>query len=315
MSSRAANPVGLLEQPAATPITRPPSSETIWGATAPQLHDRFWASRRIQVLRQGRRDRVEPRAELFLLLRPSDLLAFDPEEIVRRMRWLNPPAMRIRVVDALSESYTERIESDPRGAFLRIVRSYTAETRATTQAWITSKRHLAQAWTNAPDARQAKHSVLRKCGDNHAVPTKARGRIFDAEDAEQRDAFVGELVGRWADPGRMIDGVFQYQPGVWIHESTGIDESVRFVPPVWIGASSTVDAGDLCVGPLVVEDAERPTRPLHDIDWMTSPRPTGASRPRSASAPSPAPPSAPSMSSSALPSCSPRGGSTPSSCS
>ena len=269
----------LTTHPAAPPETLPsppvrrPTTNTVWGASPDDLHERFWASRRIQVIRRGSRQHPQSSAELFLLVQPDDLLLLDPSEIIRQVRWLNPPAMRIRVVDSNADPYTEQLQVGPDGSFLRIVRVYTATTRTTTQAWMTSKRHIAESWASARDSRDGKALILRKAAEHQPVPIQVHGRVFDRDDADQTDRFIKELVSAWPDPSRTIDGVFQFQPGVWVHESTLVDESVRFVPPVWIGASAVIEADDLCVGPDFVPDATPPKRPIRKINWddLTAP--------------------------------------------
>lgn len=237
----------------------------VWGAHAEVLHERYWASRRIQVVRQGSGAAIEPGADLYLLVRPLDLLLFDPSSVLRTMSWLNPPLMRIRVVDAHHEAYTERTEGEPGGQFVRIVRQYTAQTRTTTQVWLTARRRAAESWSDGSRMSHARTRLAR--AGARPVPAKVDGRIFSLDDQDQQDAFLLQLAAAWPDPGRMFDGVFQYQPRVWVHESSRIDPTARFVAPIWLGAGVEVHPGELCVGPLVVGDEHPPDEPGRPIDW------------------------------------------------
>ena len=53
------------------------SVPTIWGLTPTQLHDRCWAARGVQVVRQGEPSDIVDGAELFLLTEPHILTIID----------------------------------------------------------------------------------------------------------------------------------------------------------------------------------------------------------------------------------------------
>jgi len=240
---------------------------TVWGASPPQIHDSMWASRRIQVVRPGQVTKVHDGAELYLLLRSSDIVLFDPLEIVRSLRWLNPSVMRLRIVDVHNEAYTELMESDEDGTFHRIVRRYSPETHATTQAWLTSRAEIAAAWASAPDERAAKSAVLRVTKARGAVASKVVGRIFDGARPEEHPACLSALITTWRDPGRMFEGVFQFSPGVWVHETCHVPRSARLIGSHWIGTHVSLDSGELYVGPKAVADAEGRRPQVRPIDW------------------------------------------------
>src|SRR5947209_15870297 len=56
---------------------QPSHIPTIWGLKPLDLHDRFWASRAIQVVRPGDGD-VAEHAQFYLLMEPGALALFDP---------------------------------------------------------------------------------------------------------------------------------------------------------------------------------------------------------------------------------------------
>lgn len=246
---------------------------TIWGMSADEIHERFWASRRIQVIRQGERQHVEARAELYLLARPNELLLFDPLEAVKRLRWLNGAVLRLRVVDAHLDEYAERIVSDADGGFIRTVRRYSPETQATTQAWLTARASVARAWANVADAGDAKHAVQRASVPATTVPHRVTGHVFSALDQESARGYLKQLIQDWQHPGRVIDGVYQYAPGVWVQESSDMPEDVQVVPPVWIGMSKGITTNDLYVGPLVIVDDADVMASQAPVDWndLTAP--------------------------------------------
>ena len=49
---------------------------TIWGLDPVMLHDRFWAARGVQVVRQGEASEIIKHAELYLLTDPNSLSIF-----------------------------------------------------------------------------------------------------------------------------------------------------------------------------------------------------------------------------------------------
>src|SRR5438067_1927614 len=65
-----------------------PAGPTIWGLDPLQLHDRFWASRGVQIVRPGQSPRADDLAKgapFYLLMEPRALAIFDPaaaEEIL-----------------------------------------------------------------------------------------------------------------------------------------------------------------------------------------------------------------------------------------
>ena len=265
------NGVGLLDPRGVSESLRDGPAPLVWGADAIELHDRMWASRRIQVVRPGAMQRPDSKVELFLLVRSGELLVFDPDKAVTKIRWVQPPAVRIRVSDTHHDAYAERTESDADGAFLRIIRIYAAETYATSQAWLTARRDVAQAWASAVDTSAATAAVKKLCGEQKCVMS-VKGSVIGATNVGATSELHEELLRHWRNPGRVFDGTFQYQPGVWVHETSQIDDDAHFVPPVWVGAHASVSGDDLCVGPLVVEDAT-PLPPPRRIAWgeMTAP--------------------------------------------
>src|SRR5205814_4169324 len=63
---------------------------TVWGLTPTQLHDRYWAARGIQVVRQGEPSEIVSDAELFLLTDPRTLTIFKLARVVETLSWIKP---------------------------------------------------------------------------------------------------------------------------------------------------------------------------------------------------------------------------------
>ena len=57
---------------------------SIWGLTAPQLHEAYWRSRGVQIVRRGEAGQLSSSAELFLLLEPGQMVLFDLPKLIER---------------------------------------------------------------------------------------------------------------------------------------------------------------------------------------------------------------------------------------
>src|ERR1051325_6199163 len=94
-----------------------PDAPTIWGLDPVQLHDRFWAARGVQVVRQGQPSEIVRHAELFLLTDPRSLVLFKIGRLVEQLSWLRPELMSIRLRATRDHGYRERVLTDPHGRF------------------------------------------------------------------------------------------------------------------------------------------------------------------------------------------------------
>src|SRR5438270_7013973 len=104
---------------------RPTTGPTIWGLDPSQLHDRFWASRGVQVVRPG--EMVVPladRAPFYLLMEPKALAIFDPATAEEALSMVDSQLMYIRVHDTREHGPRERVVTDANNRFLRFERLY-----------------------------------------------------------------------------------------------------------------------------------------------------------------------------------------------
>ena len=102
--------------PAITAVDAPAQQTppTIWGLEPLQLHDRFWASRGMQVVRPGEAD-VAEHALFYLLMEPRALAIFDPaaaEESLGNTASGEEHLIYIRVHDTRERGPLERGEGD-----------------------------------------------------------------------------------------------------------------------------------------------------------------------------------------------------------
>lgn len=237
---------------------RPSAGEpTVWGLRVRDLHDRWWASRRVQVVRLGAGahavDRRGPVA--YLLLGAEDLVRFDLAGIMRDLRWVQPPAIRVRVSDGTSARYTERVESDVDGRLIAIRRHYHEADRPALRLTVVTDPRLATLWAEGEHPVEAYHRVRAKAGREKVHPVSVDGSVYHHDDPSDVADAVEYLITHWRHLPGLLDGVYEYAEGVWAHQSTRPPEGVRLVGPLWLGAGVVLRPGQVLVGPRVVADA------------------------------------------------------------
>lgn len=243
-----------------------PRRPTCWGMTARDLHDRRWALRAVQVVRRGEGATPARGPELYLLLEPDDLTLFDPAPVVKRLAWLKPRVMRLRVSDADAEAMRERVSQDEEGRLLDIRRQYRPRVRATMRAMLTPEPGLAALWASAPGSRaEALAALWAEVGREQRAIAECAGRVFSGEAADAEMAVLGRMVRSWRNVGAVVEGVYEFQAGVWAHESSRIEPGARLVAPLWIGRGAHVPNGRTVVGPGMVPD--RAAEPAPAFDW------------------------------------------------
>ncbi len=242
------------------------SEPTCWGLGVRGLHDRWWSISRIQPVRRGVRV-AEKGPELYLLLEPDELLLFDPAPIVKRLSWLKPEVMRVRVVDVAPVDSVERVAADAAGNLKAIQRTYRAPTLGTRRPLLTPDPRIAVLWANASARREGLRAAFAACGRDNVAVGETSGRIFDAADRASVEEFLGALIRAWKTVAGALDGVYEFQPGVWLHESVTMAPGIRFIGPLWVGAGQRLRKSHLLVGPAIVPDAPGAEPSVRPVDW------------------------------------------------
>lgn len=228
---------------------------TVWGLAPRDVHDRYWASKGVLVVRRGITEVPLKGPRLFLLVDADDLVIFDVSRPLKLLNSLKPRALRIRVVDRHEEEYEETVQTDESGRLLAIRRRYRALTRCTARVYLTPDAALAQRWAASADAPSARRAVHPARDRQRTFPFSSDGLVFDPSDDRESDRLAHALLTHWRGPGHSLESIYQYQPGVWVHESAVIDPSARIIAPAWIGAGVTLSAEQIVLGPKVVPDA------------------------------------------------------------
>lgn len=266
MTSLATQP-GTTQRATATPAL----PERVWGLTPLAAHDRWWASKGVQVVRPG--STVAARGpRLYLLLERGEGLSCSLAAPLKRMQWLKARAMRLRVVQPGPEAYVERVETDADGAFRAVRRRYWASTQQARRAALTPDPQLAALWRDSEDPVAAWRKIRGLAGREQTCAARVQGRVYRLEKPEQAQACLEELLRRWTHIGPMVQGVFELEPGVWAHLEARIGQGARFAAPVWIGAGANVRPGETVVGPCVLADAERAAVSPGKVDWAETMR-------------------------------------------
>jgi len=229
----------------------------VWGLSCEELHDRRWASAAVEVVRPGQSRAVSRSGPaLYLLLERDQLALFELAPIARRMAWLKPSLVRVRLRNRRSARYRERVD-EAGGEFRGVSRRYGRASAPAARAVVTPSASMAAAWASSADARSAWREVSRGVPEERLAVWRSPASVYDGSSEAEADAFLRDLQTEWGAPDSVIDGVYEFQRGVWLHETVVMRSSVRFVGPVWVGAGVHLPAGSLVVGPCRIGDDPR----------------------------------------------------------
>ena len=244
-----------------------PQVPTIWGLSPVQLHDRFWAARGVQVVRQGQRSQIVQHAELFLLTDPRSLVTFKIGHLVDQLAWLCPELMVVRLRATRQHGYRERIATDGAGGFVRFERLYGASDTRMTRVALTPSRHLAELWQNARGPREGWRDLRRIAGPRSRITTTVDGNVYDLTDPRELMQHVRDLIQIWKTPDATIMRARSAGQGMWVDLNVRARPDGRVVGPAWVGAGRALP-GDLVVGPAVLWDDPSKRPAVHDIEWL-----------------------------------------------
>src|ERR1043165_5648057 len=240
---------------------------TIWGLDAIQLHSRFWASRGIQVVRQGERSEIVPQAELFLLTDPRTMAIFRLIAIVEQISWLNAELMFVRLTDRRDRGYREFIMTDEEDHFVKFKRDYGGSDMRLARVALTPDREIAKLWQAAKDPRGGWQRLRYAIRPRDRWTMHARGRVYDRQSDVEGASFVRDLVTTGKRPDSTIHNIHEIAPRVWAPLETKADPRSRFVGPVWVG-SGRQSPESTAVGPAVLWDSPEARPVPEDIRWL-----------------------------------------------
>jgi lipopolysaccharide/colanic/teichoic acid biosynthesis glycosyltransferase len=232
---------------------------TLWGLSPGHLHEHFWASRGVQVIRQGEPDDDLEDAEQYLLLGSRDLVLFRLRTLVDLLSWVHPDVLYVRLKIADAAEYRETVIADSFGKFVAFRRSYGGPESGVVRAALTRDPEIARHWRSAVDLSTAWRELRNATRRGRREVASVTGRAYDLTDDASSARFVRDLVQVWGRPVSTVPNIRRITPNVWAHDAARVPAGVRFIGPVWIGAGRTLDAGSV-VGPAALWDdpAARP---------------------------------------------------------
>lgn len=251
-----------LSQPTHVPQSSPiaPNVPTLWGLDSRALHDHYWASRGVQVVRAGARTDIVRKAELYLLIDPQVLVLFDLEDWLDLLNWTKPDILLLRINGRRDLGYREVFTANERGDFLGFQRRYKVEQILASRVGLTCDVELAEAWGAAPSVaggwRQLRAAIPGPYRETRSCPA----RIYRGSDAAEAAKFTEDLTTIWNHPGSTISRARKRASKTWVDVGTQIDKSTQIIGPVWVGAGRQLSAQDVVIGPAALWDnpAQRP---------------------------------------------------------
>src|SRR5688572_20267366 len=162
--------------------TRP--HPTLWGLTPTQLHDRFWAARGVQVVRQGEPSEIVADAELFLLTDPRTLVIFDLGKCVEQLSWVKPDVLSVRLNDSRDRGYRERVVSGSDRQFVRFERIYSDFDTRQARVALTPDPRLAHLWQRSVGTRQGWRALREEVPRSHRGVMSVTGSVYDRRSEE-----------------------------------------------------------------------------------------------------------------------------------
>ena len=247
---------------------------TVWGLNPIQLHDRFWAARGVQVVRQGEPSQIVKDAELFLLTDPRCLAMFKIGHLVDQLSWLHPDLLFIRLHETREHGYREMVVTDTHDRFIRFNRIYGASDSRLARVALTPHRRMAEQWQSAVDPRTGWRKLRRRTPRSRRMTVSEDGRLYDRTDPHEIMQSLRDLIRIWKSPDATISRARSAGSGVWADRSARLDPTLRFIGPAWVGAGR----GDLprrgIVGPIALWDDPGQRPDAEDLEWQEiEPRP------------------------------------------
>lgn len=242
-----------------------PHQHRMWGLSITAIHDRFWAARGIQVVRQGEPAELIEAAELFMLLDRRLLTIFRPALMVESMYWSGAAAIFARIHDSRGHPYVERVVTTSDGLFERVERDYGHGERLARVA-LTTSRDLAAMWQRTGEIRDAWRDLRRRVPRIRRATGSVSGSLFDRNDDQQAADFMRQLLTAWKMPSATIPSIKRSQPALWSGTVSDV-EKIKSIGPVWVGTGREVKTEAMLVGPAILWDNDPVQADASKLNW------------------------------------------------
>ena len=267
------------EAPSAGESPSRPATPSMWGLNPTQLHDRHWAGRGVQVVRQGERSEIVVGADLFMLTDPRLLAIFNPSRFAGMLWWDKAELICLRLHDSRDHGYRERVVADEQGQLIGFHRHYRSSDPRLARVVLTRNRELARLWQQSTSPRHAWLELKKQTRPSARAVGSARASVYDrAEDDEQME-FARRLVQDWKRPDFTIHRPLKNHGTLWADRESNLSESVRFIGPVWVGAGRKLDGPCTVIGPALLWDEPEARPQIESLRWDEIQRDGQISRP------------------------------------
>lgn len=226
----------------------------MWGLTPLELHDRFWAARGIQVVRQGEPSLIVKHAELFLLTDPQTMTIFKIAHLVEQLSWMKPELLYIRLHELRDHGYREEAVTNEEGHFLRFHREYGGSESRMARVALTPSRRIAELWQAAQNPVEGWAELRRSVPRSRRMAVSVDGNVHDLMMPHEVMQCVRDLVQVWKTPNSTIPRARGLEQGVWADHDVKINSKVNLIGSVWIGAGRDELPSGSVVGPAVLWD-------------------------------------------------------------
>jgi lipopolysaccharide/colanic/teichoic acid biosynthesis glycosyltransferase len=257
----------ILATAPSTPIAA--GHPTIWGLDPTQLHDRFWAARGVQVVRQGERSQIVRHAELFLLTDPRTLAIFRIGHLVDQLSWLKPDVLFVRLHEQGVHDCREFARADESGAFVRFDRVYGESDCHLTRVALTSDRGVAEMWQSASDPGAGWRQLRRRTPRGRRSTVSVNASVYERSNPTEVMQCMRDLVRVWKTPDATIRRIRRWTGAVWADRVSNLAPSTQFIGPVWVGAGRRLppDLGSV-IGPALLWDDPKARPQIDDLKWL-----------------------------------------------
>jgi len=235
--------------------------------TPVELHDRYWATRGVQVVRLGERSQTVDSAELYLLTDPRSLAVFSPHKVAERAYWCAPNLSVVRIRDRREQPYVERVISDDDDNFVRFERHYARRDTRLARVALTRDRAVADAWQAAKSVREGWREIRSMTDRHQRLVDRVEANVYDSRSPSEQAAFVIHLISVWPRPDTTIERCKSFSREVWTDPSSDVSDDATFDGPVWIGAGRTIRSGSTVLGPAVVWDDPTLKPDVEGVRW------------------------------------------------
>jgi len=248
---------------------QPAPEPTVWGLNAAQLHDRFWAARGVQVIRQGVTTPIAHDAEFYLLTDADSLSIFRLGELADTLGWIKPHVLFVRLHDPHDPGYREHILTDEQDNFVRFDRAYRHVDFRLARVALTPHEDIALAWQKDEHPRKVWRQLRRSVPSHKRATISVDGRVFDHQDDNQVMDFVRELIQVWKRPDATNRRALRLEGAgeAWADNSVDKVQQTRFVGSVWVGAGRDLAGVESVVGPAVLWDDPESPPAIDALEW------------------------------------------------